>query len=202
MQVTLFDHTQDPEVKIATCAAECHDGATEGAAMDRRITHLMKVRHLSTLRFAYATFKVEGISRVCSHQLVRHAHLSYLQRSQRYCNEAESDFVYPPGLDDAGKAIFDMGIAHTRTIYSLLIERGLKKGDARFILTNATETSMYVTGNFHAWFDMLSNRLDKAAQWEIRLAAKAIWEQLMVIAPNVFGELENLALGIDPGATI
>lgn len=194
MSVTLFDHTHDPERKIAIAASICYDSDNSEEAIARRINHLMKMRHLSCLRFAYATFKIEGISRVCSHQLVRHPHLSFLQRSQRYCNEAESDVVYPEGLDEVGRSMFDMGVAHTRAIYNALIDRGVKKGDARFILPQAASTELYVTGNFQAFYDMLIRRIDKAAQWEVRGVANAMLDELMRIAPNIFGELRKSTL--------
>ncbi|MBC8447227.1 MAG: FAD-dependent thymidylate synthase, partial [Chloroflexi bacterium] len=41
--------------------------------------------HESIIEHASFTFLVEGISRACSHQLVRHRLASYSQESQRYC---------------------------------------------------------------------------------------------------------------------
>ena len=83
MQVTMTDVTENAEVKIAEYAAICYDADTSPDRNKKRVKSLMKQRHLATLRFASATFLVEGISRACSHQIVRHPHLSFLQRSQR-----------------------------------------------------------------------------------------------------------------------
>lgn len=190
MLVGMTDHTTDPERTIARCAAICYDSATDDAALERRIKSLMKMRHLATLRFAYATFRVSGISRACSHQLVRHPHLSYLQRSQRYCNDATADIVIPDSWDALQIPTAALGIiAQAFAMYDKLIEAGIPKGDARYILPQMTATEVYVTGNLQAWHDFLSKRLDKSAQWEIRAVAEAIHEQLVVIAPNVFGGL-------------
>jgi len=87
MKVTLLDHTADPEHRIGLSAAACYDSKTEREACIKRAAHCRDSGHLSVLRFAYATFGVEGISRVCSHQLVRVAHAGILQRSQRYVRE-------------------------------------------------------------------------------------------------------------------
>lgn len=59
---------------------------------------------------------------------------------------------------------------------------------ARYFLPQGSTTRMYVTGNFQAWADFLKNRLDKAAQWEIREVAQEIQRRLARVAPNVFGK--------------
>lgn len=184
MKVTLIDHTKNAEQKIALCAAVCYDADTSEEANDRRVKRLMNVGHLATLRFAYATFHVEGISRACSHQLVRHPHLSYLQRSQRYCNDSELDFVVPEDVKDDIE--YHDAMRDCMNIYKNLVAKGVKKGDARFVLPQAFTTELYVTGNFQAWVDFLRNRTDKAAQWEIREVALEIQKQLREVAPNVF----------------
>ncbi len=93
--VTLVDHTPDPETKIGRFAAICYDSNTEPEACIRRAKACVNKGHLATLRFAYATFKIEGISRACSHQLVRSKHLDYLQESQRYVEQVDLDFIKP-----------------------------------------------------------------------------------------------------------
>jgi thymidylate synthase (FAD) len=188
MQVTLIDHTQNPEEVIAKCAAICYDSDTSPEANQRRIKHLLKLKHLATLRFASATFLVEGISRACSHQLVRHPHLSYLQRSQRYCKDESREMVLPETIkDDALVAWIDAREACEKA-YKVALESGVPKGDARFILPQAVTTDIYCTGNFNAWRDFLKNRTDKAAQWEIREVATVIGHKLAEIAPTIFEE--------------
>ena len=57
--------------------------------------HCYKSGHHSVLEFADFTFKITGVSRALTHQLVRHRCASYAQRSQRYCKE--NNFEYPVG---------------------------------------------------------------------------------------------------------
>ncbi len=187
MKVTLVDHTENPEEKIALFASICYDSSTTPEANAKRIKKLMDVRHLATLRFAYATFKIDGISRACSHQLVRHPHLSYLQESQRYVKMDQATFVYPENCTEEQMVALYSSYSSALDQYDALIASGLRKEDARLVLPNATCTKIYVTGNMQAWTDFLKNRLDKAAQWEIRNVAECIHEELMKIAPNVFG---------------
>lgn len=181
MNVVLTDFTKAPETMIASYAAICYDSDTSFEANERRIKHLLKNKHLATLRFAYATFKVEDISRACSHQLVRAKHLDFLQESQRYVNQENCSFVWPEDFVE----VETLEKAY-RNLYNNIIEAGAKKEDARYVLPNATATSLYVTGNFQAWKDFLKNRLDITAQWEIRKVAQEILKHLNNIAPNIF----------------
>lgn len=188
MKVTLIDHTADPERTISKAAAVCYDGDTSPAACDRRLKSLITNGHLSTLRFAYATFKVAGISRVCSHQLVRHAHLSYLQRSQRYCSELEIEAVFPrhpTGDESLDDAIADH-YQDCLELYGKLLAAGYPKGEARYVLPQASTTELIISGNFQAWIDFINLRTDKAAQWEIRAVALEIQRQLHELSPSIF----------------
>lgn len=191
MRVELLDHTADPEATIGKMAAICYDSNTEREACIRRAAHCKDSGHLATLRFAYATFNITGISRVCSHQLVRMAHAGILQRSQRYVKETFVEYVDPPAMDDAlGSLQFRWWRIQdeAEALYLELIEKGLmKKEDARYILPQGCATSLNLCLNFQGWRDFLKNRTDKAAQWEIRDVANEIQRQLAGIAPKMFG---------------
>lgn len=183
MEVHLVDHTGDAESRIAKYAAICYNSKTDEEANERRIRHLLKLGHLATLRFAYATFFIGGISRACANQLVRSKHLEYLQESQRYVKMTNASFVYP----NTDKAYLISSAYQTALAkYEELIANGVKKEDARLVLPLGVCTNMYVTGNFQAWKDFIRLRMDKAAQWEIREVATEINEQLNSIAPHVF----------------
>ena len=142
--------------------------------------------HLSTLRHAIATFHVKGISRACSHQFVRSVHLSFLQRSQRYCSEKETEFVYPPNLDEYSKTKLNFAYYSALSDYNTLISQGVKKEDARYVLPEATETELIVTGNLQAWLDFIRLRADKHAQYEIRQVAREINNQLSQHCDGLF----------------
>jgi thymidylate synthase (FAD) len=191
MIVELLDHTPDAEATIARAAAVCYDSDTSPDALQRRVKHLMRMRHLSTLRFAYATFRIAGISRVTSHQLVRHPHLSFLQRSQRYVAEGASRCVMPPNWPVVLAGEFWGLHRRSKALYAKAIQLGVPKGDARYCLPEGTETEIIVSGNFQAWHDFLLRRTDKAAQWEIRGVAESIRLSLASIAPIVFGRCDE-----------
>src|SRR5574344_250336 len=85
MRVTLVQSTPNPITTIATIASICYDSDPKNPL--GLVKHLYKHGHHSVFEHIYFTFKIEGISRACSHQLVRHRMCSFTQRSQRYCSE-------------------------------------------------------------------------------------------------------------------
>jgi thymidylate synthase (FAD) len=190
MKVTLVQSTPNPEEHIGLLAGICYGKTGEQSPEQciKRAEHCVTKGHLSTLRFAHATFLIEGISRICSHQFVRSKHLDFLQRSQRYCNEEETNVIIPESISK-----YDLVLGHMSDsikIYENLILNGVKKEDARFILPQGTTTELLVVGNFQAWYDFIKLRSGKEAQWEIRAVAHEINRQLHGIAPNVFVELD------------
>lgn len=196
MQVELLDHTEDPEYKIGLFSAECYDSKKDRESCIRRVKHCKDSGHLATLRFAYATFEVSDISRVCSHQLVRHAHLSYLQRSQRYVKETSVEFIEPDTLKDTPeyyRNAWKKLQADAEALYLAGVDnKYLKKEDSRFILPQGCTTSIVVTGNFQALLNFIKLRSDKYAQKEIRQVAIEINNKLHKLAPNIFDKMEFL----------
>jgi thymidylate synthase (FAD) len=149
--------------------------------------------HESIIEHASVTFEITGISRACSHQLVRHRIASYSQESQRYVDMMAPEFVVPPsvGENPQAQAVWDEFTDRATGTYHRLRELGVRKEDARFVLPNATATRTIVTMNFRALRHFFSVRCEKAAQWEIRALALEMLGQVYVCAPSVFGDLYN-----------
>jgi thymidylate synthase (FAD) len=192
MKVTLKFISPDPENHIGEAASICYESKTDRASNIKRAAHCVSLGHLATLRFAYSEFLIEGISRVCSHQLVRVAHAGILQRSQRYVKETSVEYVDPPALLDAPleiKGRWNRIQTDAENLYLQLINAGyMKKEDARYILPQGCTTSLRMTGNFQMWLDLLGNRTAKHAQWEVRDVAVEIKRLLADHAPGIFGE--------------
>ena len=93
MHVELIQSTPAPIETIAEIASICYDSDPKNPV--KLVEHLYKNGHHSVFEHIYFTFKIEGISRACSHQLVRHRHCSFTQRSQRYCSEDGFGVVEP-----------------------------------------------------------------------------------------------------------
>jgi len=190
MKVELLQITPDAEAFIGKCASICYDSSTEREACIKRAAACVDKGHLATLRFAHATFHISGISRACSHQMVRSKHLDFLQRSQRYCKEEDPEFVVP--ATQTGTQLREIYYAYHIAIetYNELIKQGMKKEDARFVLPEATCTELVVTGNFQAWLDFIELRSGMEVQWEIREVAKYIKTILATECPNIFKDKE------------
>lgn len=172
MNVELLSITPDALAFIGRCAGICYNSSQDREPSIKRAVQCKDKGHLAILRFAHATFSVSGISRSCSHQFVRSKHLDFLQRSQRYCSEKDTDFIYPASMEN--NLDVETLYEHALGLYQELIKKGVKKEDARFVLPEATTTELIVTGNFQAWLDFIKLRADKHAQWEIREVAKTI----------------------------
>ena len=149
--------------------------------------------HESIIEHASATFEVSGISRACSHQLVRHRLASYSQESQRYVAMDEPEWVLPPAVMDSLQAqeVWEQFADQVRHAYRALRELGVRKEDARFVLPNATATRIIVTMNFRELRHLFRVRISRHAQWEIRQVAARMLELVYPHAPSIFGELRD-----------
>lgn len=112
IKVTLLQHTPSPEQTVAMAAKLCYsaaeienikDGLTEEKTTSF-LNMLTDLGHASPIEHASFTFGVEGISRACSHQLVRHRIASYSQQSQRYVDGNKFEYVTPPAVEDNSSA--------------------------------------------------------------------------------------------------
>ncbi len=147
--------------------------------------------HESLIEHASATFEISGISRACSHQLVRHRLASYSQESQRYVDASEPALVVPAAIaeDPRARAAWEGSIENVKTTYQELRELGVLKEDARFVLPNAAETRIIVTMNFRELRYFFQLRITTEAQWEIRRMAARMLTLVAPHAPAVFGEM-------------
>ena len=92
MQVILLAHTPEPDALVAAAARICYRDITaaellhgEEQQLSRKlIADLFRSGHTSTFEHVSFTFGIDGLSRVASHQLVRHRMASFSQQSQRY----------------------------------------------------------------------------------------------------------------------
>lgn len=135
----------------------------------QRVRHCFLNRHMSVFEHAGVTFYISGISRACSHQLVRHRMASFIQKSQRY-TKGDQTFILPDTIaaDPALYEIFDNLIEHAEKAYKELLEYGVPAEDARYVLPEATTTKITMTTNVRELFHFFDLRCDKTAQWEIR----------------------------------
>lgn len=191
MEIKLISSTDNAEKHIEYCARISYNSIDKitDTSHAKFLPILLKNGHLSVFEHSTATFFIDGISRATSHQLVRHRIASYTQKSQRYISEVYFRITTPPDIEanPEAKAIYNETIYTIREAYTKLSELGIRKEDARFLLPNATHTTITMTANFREWLTVIDLRASKHAQWEIREMAILIWKKLYKIAPAVFG---------------
>ena len=136
------------------------------------IKRIISSGHYSTIEHIQLTFAINNISRAATHQLVRHRHMSFSQKSQRYVKEADFDFIIPNQIKNNPELLekFNAHMEATSKLYSEFVEAGIKKEDARSILPNATASSIVCSLNLRELIHLANLRLCTRAQYEIRMA--------------------------------
>ena len=198
MNISLLQHTPEPELTVALAARLCYspigiDKLREKlsrADISSFLEKIMSLGHQSVLEHVSFTFGVEGISRACSHQLVRHRIASYSQQSQRYV-EFKGDgvpLVIPESIaeNDRRKAVFNRAMQAASEAYRVLVDDGVPAEDARFVLPNAAETKIIVTMNARELLHFFELRCCERAQWEIRIMAIEMLRLIKPLAPTIF----------------
>ncbi len=197
MNVTLLQHTPDPESTVALAARLCYSsigidelrGKLSDADIASFLDKIMSLGHQSVLEHASFTFGIEGISRTTSHQLVRHRLASYSQQSQRYVSHRERfAAVVPKTVQSVPEArkLFDEQLSALHGAYARFIELGIPAEDARYILPNATETKIMVTMNARELLHFFLLRCCERAQWEIRAMSVEMLRLVKPLAPTIF----------------
>lgn len=197
MKVILITYTPNPSILAAGAARLCYSKCgikdiLENITKDKialRIRDCFKKGHHSVFEHISFTFGIEGISRVATHQLVRHRIASYSQQSQRYVEFSDkADFVTPPSCEKNLKArkIFNEVIKETDKKYKELLKLGVRAEDARFIFPQGVDTKILVTMNARELFHFFNLRCCARAQWEIRSLAYKMLALVKKAAPVVF----------------
>jgi len=193
MKVELMFITPNAMELIESCARTSYmsfNKVEKGSSIPF-IKKLIKSKHESVLEHASATFRISGISRVCSHQLVRHRLASYTQKSQRRVKEKYKDVYIPVAIREKNfeTKLFNEALESIYNCYETLISRGIKLEDARYILPNAQKTEITMTANFREWRHILLLRVSKFAEEEIRFLASRILEILYKKYPIIFEDI-------------
>lgn len=200
MKVYLLSSTPDPDSLVAAAARICYSNAAasdllerESAALSVRLLRELQLSgHHSPFEHASFTFGVDGLSRVASHQLVRHRIASFSQQSQRYVKmnngEGDADVILPPSVASCAEAaeLFTRQAESACKTYNKLISMGIPAEDARFILPHGWETRLVMTMNARELHHFFNLRLCRRAQWEIRELARLMLIECKRVAPIIF----------------
>ncbi|MCD6522372.1 MAG: FAD-dependent thymidylate synthase [Candidatus Diapherotrites archaeon] len=194
--VKLRNYTEDPERTCAVAAMfsvnekvddETFTNVDYEKAM-RILRNVVARGHHSVLEHASFTFNISGVSRALTHQLVRHRIASYTQQSQRYVKLKEIEFIKPDTIasNEEFNKRYDSMLEKISELYIEMVNAGIPKEDARYILPNATPTSIIVTMNARELLHFFSLRTCYRAQWEIRRMAEEMLRECKKVAPVIF----------------
>jgi len=201
MEVKLIAHTPNPDLVCAAAARTSRStlspselfekaSSTEGREKALKLLkEIIKSGHASITEHVSFTFSVSGVSRALTHELVRHRLASFTQQSQRYVRvSGEDSFVIPHTIKQNEKSLklFKSALTDIQRDYNELISLGVPVEDARYILPNATKTTITITMNGRELLHFFSLRCCDRAQWEIRELAEMMVKECRKVAPVIF----------------
>ncbi|MCD8378495.1 MAG: FAD-dependent thymidylate synthase [Candidatus Gastranaerophilales bacterium] len=163
-----------------------YDSAGDEEKMLKLISRVISSGHYSTIEHIQISFAISNVSRACTHQLVRHRHMSFSQKSQRYVKEKGLfDYIIPPTIEKNAelKQKFENFMKEISEKYQEFVEAGIPAEDARFVLPNAAASSMVASLNLREMIHLANLRLCTRAQYEIRTMVKMMCDELIKTEP-------------------
>ena len=132
LKVKIIAHTPQPDKVVAQAGKLCYsavgvDEITQKLTEEeiaRYVNMLANIGHESPLEHVSFTFAIEGISRACTHQIVRHRIASYSQQSQRYVKLEQFEYIIPPAIESnpEAKRIFIEAMERDQKAYDELVD--------------------------------------------------------------------------------
>lgn len=188
--VVLLRSTPEPTRAMALAARLCYTQGISIEDLDRNLSDeqceklvrkILSNRHNGVLEHATFMVGVEGISRDCSHQFVRHRNTSFDQQSLHYTIMAEGFDMAQPVMDvDLGVRWREIKDASFQ-LYKDAIARGIPREEARHILPSGIETKLVATASLRQWL------------WFVRLRVCPVnCGEILVVAHKVKNILQGL----------
>lgn len=164
------------------CRKNTRENPTE-EDIRRSVNSALSTAHIGLLEHCIASVEID-LSRVASHQIVRHRLSSFVQESQR-SSVQDPEVILPemsPENLERSLTLLDSAYA----LYQDLLDSGMRYEDARYILPQCFTTRVRMTANFRTWIHFLRLRLHPSAQAEIRGLARQIQSLFAERCPLVF----------------
>jgi thymidylate synthase (FAD) len=193
MKVKLLSITPNAEHHIVEVARVSSSRKNKKQNYESLIRYLIVNKHWSPFEHSYMTFEIET-SKAIAIQLLRHRSFTFQEFSQRYQDVnllSDGRSIFEPidlrwqaesnrqsSSESMNSAVLnskvDMVLAACEQLYNNLIESGVSRETARFILPLATKTTIHMTGSVRSWIHFIQIRDDRHAQKEIRVIANTI----------------------------
>jgi len=204
-EVKLISVTPDAEKHMAYCARVSNPNNQDNDNFSGLLKYCIKHQHWSIFEQATMTLEI-NTTRGIAAQILRHRSFTYQEFSQRYADSSLLGKTIPlpelrrqdtknrqNSIDDLDKAVIDSLNRQMETLfdssmalYNQMLERGVAKECARFVLPLATPTRLYMTGSVRSWIHYIDLRSGHGTQKEhmdIANAAKKVFiEQFPAVA--------------------
>ena len=204
-QVKLISFTPDAEKQIAYCARVSNPSNQDNENYAGLLRYCIKHRHWSIFEQAFMTVEIET-TRGLAAQILRHRSFTFQEFSQRYADSSLLAETIPVpelrrqdtknrqnSIDDLDPEFVELTnkqietyFAQGMSLYQHLLDNGVAKECARFVLPLATPTRLYMSGSLRSWMHYIDLRSANGTQkehMEIAEMCKAIFsEQFPIIA--------------------
>jgi thymidylate synthase (FAD) len=212
-QAKLISVTPDAEKHIAYCARVSNPSNQDNEKFAGLLAYCIKHQHWSIFEQAFMSMEIETTRGIAA-QVLRHRSFTFQEFSQRYAstNLLNSDIELPElrrqddknrqnSTDDLDPELIDKLnrqmitlFSSSSNLYNQMLEAGVAKECARFVLPLATPTRMYMTGSLRSWITYIALREKNGTQkehMEIAKSCKEIFCKEFPITAEALGGIDN-----------
>ena len=188
--VQLITSTPDAEKSMAYIARVSNPKNQENNDFTKLIGYCIKNEHWSVFEQAYMTLQIETTRGIAA-QILRHRSFTFQEFSQRYADSMQLGEIPIPELrrqdnknrqnsiSDLPKEIINtfnkkikQQFDQNKELYEEMLEAGIAKECARFVLPLATPTRIYMTGSCRSWIHYINLRTGHGTQKEHMVIAQ------------------------------
>lgn len=185
MQVVILDYTRNWR-EIIKEAVVISNKELRDETLENLLDMIIENDYSSVLEHISVTMKISGVSIALAREFLEHRiGISHTGRSTRYNEENNFHYYVPNGLPSWAHSKFLRLVERIQKFYNEMIENGIPKEKARYILPLATHTEYVITMNMRSLRHFLSLRLCVRASPEIRELAQMIKKEVSSIFPFV-----------------
>tara|TARA_R100000005_G_scaffold61993_1_gene31940 strand:+ start:182 stop:832 length:651 start_codon:yes stop_codon:yes gene_type:complete len=183
--VKLISVTPDAEKNIAYCARVSNPNNQENEKIAGLLKYCINHQHWSIFEMAFMTLEI-NTTRGLAAQILRHRSFTYQEFSQRYADSSLLAEQIPmfdlrrqdtknrqnsiDDIDEFTKQEFEIQIqryfAEGMDLYQAMLDKGIAKECARFVLPLATPTRLYMSGSIRSWIHYIQLRSANGTQKE------------------------------------
>ena len=184
MKVNLITVTPDAEKHIAYCARVSNPSNQNNESIAGLLKYCIKHQHWSIFEQAFMTLEI-ATTRGLAAQILRHRSFTYQEFCQRYAESTTLGDIELPELrrqDDKNRqnSIDDLDpkvveklnrqmntlFSSAYSLYNQMLDEGVAKECARFVLPLATPTRLYMSGTVRSWLHYIELRTGHGTQKE------------------------------------